>query len=403
MRKITLCITGSIAAYKSIDLAKMLVNEGYEIAIVLSKNALNFIGYATFEAMFANKVYIDSPDTLFDRNGNILHIEIAAHSDLILIAPASANIISKLAHGMADCLISQICLASKGKIAIAPAMNVNMWHNSSTESNIKILESRHVDVIGPNHGLQACGAEGLGRMSEPDQIMMRVKKILSKPIFSNKRIMITAGPTIEDIDPIRFISNNSSGKMGNAIADIAWQLGGEVILITGKTAMPKHFAIKRIEVRSQADMLAAVLSSIEHCDIDIFISCAAVADYKPTKIMPHKIKKTSDNIILELEKTEDIVAQVKRLHPNIFCVGFAAETQDILNNGIHKLKAKNLDMIAINDVLANDVFDNNENELVVIDRNHNKYHLSKCTKHQIAEQLLIILHEQVTLLNQKIA
>lgn len=393
MHKITLCITGSIAAYKTIDLAKILVNVGYEVTIILSQNALHFIGHATFEALFPNKVYIDNAENFFDQSKNILHIAIATNSDLILIAPASANIISKIAHGMADCLITQICLASKSKIAIAPAMNVNMWDNIATQENIKILQNRNINIIGPNYGLQACGAQGFGRMSEPEQITKYVKKILSEQILLNKRILITAGPTIEDIDPIRFISNNSSGKMGNAIADVAWELGAEVILVTGKTSIPNHFGIKCIDVRSQQDMLDAVLSIMAENDIDIFISCAAVVDYKSKQIMPHKIKKTSEKMILELERTEDILATVKQLHPKVFCVGFAAETQDAINYAIKKMQTKNLDMIAVNDVLAHDVFHSNENELTVINKEHRQYLLPKNSKHKIAEQFLMLIHQ----------
>jgi phosphopantothenoylcysteine decarboxylase/phosphopantothenate--cysteine ligase len=328
----------------------------------------------------------------------MLHITLAKSANLILIAPASANIIAKLSHASADCLLSTLCLATEAQIIVCPAMNKIMWDNTLVQKNIAVLKKTGMHIVGPVHGEQACGDIGFGRMIDPTEIIKYCQNLTLPKIsqvLQGKKIIITAGPTREKIDPVRFLSNHSSGKMGYAIAQVAYFMGAEVVLITGPTALAKPSYIKIIQVESCEEMLAAVKSVANQADI--FIGCAAVADYKPKNTSDQKIKKQHNKLTLELLKNTDIISNIKNSYPKLFCVGFAAETDHIRENGLIKLKQKNLDMIAINDVSQGQVFDQDTNELHVFIKNQEYHHIRRDCKNIIAEYLLKIIAQNFTI------
>ncbi len=385
MTKIIIGITGSIAAYKSIDLAKLLIYEGFEIEIILSRSAADFVSPLTLRSLFPGKVHLWNED--LDKNDKMLHIALAKAADLVLISPASANIIAKLAGGQADCLLSTICLATKAPILLAPAMNKTMWENEFVQANVNKLKH----IIGPAKGLQACGDDGFGRMVEPVDIVEYIKAFNTEKILQGKKIVITAGPTIEAIDPVRFISNYSSGKMGYALARIAQNMGAEVTLISGPTYLATPSMVKIVDVISANDMLQASLNYAKNSDI--FIGVAAVADYTPNVYTQEKIKKTSGDFLLKLKYNLDIIRLIKKELPEVFVVGFAAETNNFNEYGLKKLHDKNLDMIAINDVSDKKTFGHDYNELHVITKDKKYYFIERATKNKIAHQLLQIIYQ----------
>jgi phosphopantothenoylcysteine decarboxylase / phosphopantothenate---cysteine ligase len=384
---IILGISGSIAAYKSIELAKLLLENGYEFKIVLTKAAADFVSPLTLKSLFPDKIYLH--DELLDEKDEMLHISLAKEANMILIAPASANTISKLIYAQADCLLSTICLATEAPIIVAPAMNKVMWENKFVQDNIDKLNY----IIGPAVGKQACGDEGFGRMLEPAEIIEHIKYFNIDKSLKNKKILVTAGPTLERIDPVRFLSNDSSGKMGYAIAKMASLMGAEVTLISGPTNLTAHTGIKLIQIESADEMLKETLEQAKHADI--FISNAAVADYKPLINHEEKIKKTSNNMTLELTHNPDILSQVKTSFPNIFAVGFAAETNNIKEYGLNKLKQKKLDMIAINDVSNGKTFGQDQNELHVICKDKKDYFIERANKEVVAEKLLELISKSI--------
>lgn len=383
MTKIIIGITGSIAAYKAIDLAKLLIDEGFEIEIILSKSAADFISPLTLRSLFPGKIHLW--DEALGKRDEMLHITLAKAADLVLIAPASANMISKLANAQASCLLSTICLATKAPILLAPAMNKVMWENELVQANVQKFKY----IIGPARGMQACGDDGFGRMVEPVDIVEYIKAFNIKKILHGKKIVITAGPTIEPIDPVRFISNYSSGKMGYALAKAAQNMGAEVTLISGPTSLTPPNMVRRVNVLSAEDMLQA---SLDHAkNSDIFIGVAAVADYTPKVYAKEKIKKTSGDLSLELKYNPDIITIIKEKFPEVFVVGFAAETENFNEYGLKKLNDKNLDMIAINDVSYGKAFGHDSNELHVITKDKKYYFIERATKNKIAHQLLGLL------------
>lgn len=308
---IILGITGSIAAYKSIELAKLLIENGFDVRIVLTAQAENFVSLLTLRSLFPKKIYVYKEQ--LSSEDEMLHITLAKQARIILIAPASANIIAKLAHGYADCLLTNLILASNAKVYVAPAMNKVMWENPLVQRNIHML--RHMQILGPVTGTQACGDDGAGRMLEPIDIVEYIKNSDLPQILKGKKILITAGPTIERIDPVRYISNFSSGKMGYAIAKIAVLIGAEVTLASGLTALKAFPGVKIISVEAADEMLKA--SMIHAGNKDIFIANAAVSDYKPKKYFSQKLKKDDLQSNLLLEKNEDIVSFIKQniVHP----------------------------------------------------------------------------------------
>jgi phosphopantothenoylcysteine decarboxylase/phosphopantothenate--cysteine ligase len=328
-------------------------------------------------------------DDILGKNDEMLHISLAKAATMILIAPASANMIAKIANGYADCLLSSVCLATSAPILVAPAMNKIMWENEFVQSNISKLKH----IIGPASGKQACGDNGFGRMLEPIEIFQSIKYFGIEESLKNKKILITTGPTVEAIDPVRFISNNSSGKMGYAIAKMATLMGADVTVISGPTALGAPTGAKLVQVKSADQMLEACLKEVNHNHI--FISAAAVADYKPTQQSSHKIKKDNLDLSLELSLNPDIVTQVKLKNPGIFTLALAAETQNIKEYGYKKLLKKNIELIAINDVSNGQVFDSHQNELHIICKNGKEYFIEKDCKEIVAKKLLQIIANNI--------
>jgi phosphopantothenoylcysteine decarboxylase/phosphopantothenate--cysteine ligase len=344
-RRILLGITGGIAAYKSAELTRLLVKVGADVRVVMTQAATEFITPLTLQALSGNRVHTTLLDA--EAEAGMGHIELARWPDLIVIAPTSANFIAKLADGRADDILSTLVLATKAPIAIAPAMNQAMWSNTATQTNLQILAQRGMHIFGPAAGEQACGDVGLGRMLEPGEIATLCSELFDPGLLAGLRIVITAGPTQEAIDPVRYISNRSSGKMAYALATEASAAGALVTLISGPVDLATPDRVKRIDVVSAIQMLDASLSAVQQCDI--FIGVAAVADYRPVQIASQKIKKGSDTLSLELIKNPDIISTIAALEQRPFTVGFAAETIDVEQHGAEKLVRKHLDLLFAND------------------------------------------------------
>jgi phosphopantothenoylcysteine decarboxylase/phosphopantothenate--cysteine ligase len=393
-KNIILGITGGIAAYKSADLVRRLREVGANVRVVMTHAATEFVSPMTFQALSGQTVYGD----LFDAQAETAmdHIELARWAELILIAPASANTLAKLSWGQADNLLTTLCLASKAPVAAAPAMNHVMWMTDATQDNISRLQQRGVSILGPGSGDQACGESGAGRMLEPLEIIHQLNNSASNNLLNNLNVMITAGPTFEAIDPVRFIGNRSSGRMGFALAQAALDAGAKVTLIAGPVHLQAAKAIQRVDVESAEQMHHAVMDKIQ--DKHIFIGTAAVADYRPTEIHLQKIKKTDNNISLQLQRNVDILAAVAALNKPPFTLGFAAETNDIEQYARQKLATKKLHMIAANKIGQNtdkgaDIGFNSEyNQLHVYWRGgHMK--LARDRKKHIAEKLIKLIAE----------
>ena len=364
-KHVLLCVTGGIAAYKAAEIIRLLKTSGSNVRVLMTSAAKEFITPLTMQALSGNQVHTDLLDT--DAEAAMGHIELAKWSDIVLIAPCSANSIARLASGKGDDLMTAVCLAAECKIYFAPAMNQAMWSDSRTQNNHKKLLENKFIPIGPNSGEQACGDEGYGRMSEPQEIVNTIASGFSEGLLAGKKILITAGPTREKIDPVRFISNRSSGKMGFSIAEAARDEGGLVSLISGPVSLETPNEIKRINVESADEMLSEVDKVIN--DFDLFISTAAVSDYKPEEYEVQKIKKekNTDNLNLELITNKDILKHVSKDKGDLKVIGFAAETQNIIENAKRKLNEKNLDLIIANDVSDPSIgFDSDENEVYLI-------------------------------------
>ncbi|MBO1519893.1 bifunctional phosphopantothenoylcysteine decarboxylase/phosphopantothenate--cysteine ligase CoaBC [Oceanisphaera pacifica] len=392
-KRILIGISGGIAAYKIAELIRRLKERHAEVRVVMTESAKAFITPLTLQAVSGEPV----SDTLLDpaAEAGMGHIELAKWADLILIAPASANTIAKLSAGLADDLLTTLCLATPAPLAVAPAMNQQMYRHLATQHNLATLLQRDTLVWGPALGAQACGDVGPGRMLEPMELLALVEQHFTAPsqLLAGVKLMLTAGPTREALDPVRFISNHSSGKMGYALAAAAQQMGAEVTLVSGPVALATPNGVTRINVESATQMHAAVMQDIKHQQI--FIACAAVADYSPKQIAEHKIKKTSqDALVIELTKNPDIVADVAAGTNKPFTVGFAAETQGVAHYAQDKLKRKKLDMIAANNVAAqNQGFNSDHNALSVFWPNgHTELPLAEKTT--LATHLLTLIAEQ---------
>lgn len=344
-------VSGGIAAYKSADLVRRLKDQGAQVKVVMTAGAQTFVTPLTFQALSGEPVHTDLLDA--DAEAAMGHIELARWADLLLIAPASADLLARMATGMANDLLSTVVLATSAPVAVAPAMNQQMWAHAATQDNIAQLAGRGVQVWGPAAGSQACGEVGLGRMLEPMELLERVMAQFAEKILAGKRVVITAGPTREAIDPVRYLSNHSSGKMGFALAEAAAQAGADVVLVSGPVSLPTPVGCLRVDVDSAEEMKAAVMSAV--ADSDVFIACAAVADYRAEKIADQKIKKKTDTLTLNLIKNPDILAEVSALSKRPYCVGFAAETEQVLTHAEDKLTRKKLDMIFANDVSRSDI------------------------------------------------
>ncbi len=347
-KRVLLGVTGGIAAYKACELTRQLIALGAEVQVVMTQSAQQFVTPLSFQALSGRPVRTD----LFDSAAEAAmgHIELARWADLVVVAPASADFMSRLAHGMAPDLLSTLCLATAAPLLLAPAMNRLMWANAATVFNCTQLVDRGIRLVGPAEGEQACGETGVGRMAEPPQIVQSILSLLglTPGPLAGRRVLINAGPTYEDIDPARFIGNRSSGRMGFAIAAEAQRLGAETVLIAGPVSLPTPQGVRRVDVRSASQMRDAVLREV--VGQDIFIAAAAVADYRPAAPQSIKIKRSAASMQLDLMPNPDIVAEVAALPTRPFVVGFAAETNDLLANAQGKLQRKRLDMICANQV-----------------------------------------------------
>jgi phosphopantothenoylcysteine decarboxylase / phosphopantothenate---cysteine ligase len=388
-KRILLGVTGGIAAYKSADLVRRLREHGAVVRVVMTASACKFVAPLTFQAVSGQPVRSDLWDSAAE--AAMGHIELARWAELVLIAPASAGFLAHLAAGHADELLSTLCLATEAPIAVAPSMNRVMWANLATQANVELLKQRGVRVLGPAEGDQACGEVGPGRMLEPMDIVDRASMLVHPggPL-KGRRVLITAGPTRERIDPVRFISNRSSGKMGFAVAQAAREAGAEVVLVSGPVTLATPPGVHRINVESADEMLEAVMG--EAARVDIFISTAAVADYRPTQASEQKIKKTAERMELEMQRTTDILGAVAARPERPFVVGFAAETEAVEQNARGKLLRKNLDMIAANEVGDRKVFDCEDNHLVVLWRNGRR-DLGRASKSTLARELVSLIAE----------
>ena len=396
-KRVLLGVTGSIAAYKAAEIIRRLRDAGAEVRVVMTDGAKAFVTPLTFQALSGLPVH----ENLLDKEAEAAmgHIELARWADVILIAPASANSIAGLARGRADELLNAVCLAADVPLAIAPAMNKNMWADQATQENVKLLAQRGVLFIGPDSGEQACGDVGEGRMIDSEAIIARLAELFTIGSLSGQTVLITAGPTREALDPVRYLSNHSSGKMGYAIAEAAVEAGAKVILVSGPVSLETPDRVTRINVESAADMEAAVKEHI--AETDIFVASAAVADYRPVTVQQDKIKKKDDRLTIELEKNTDILSMVKTDYAKTFCVGFAAETQDLEHYARAKLQQKNIEMIAANLVgsaaaKTAGTFNSDTNELNVFWQGGDlKLELGSKTK--LARQLIALIAQRYSL------
>jgi phosphopantothenoylcysteine decarboxylase/phosphopantothenate--cysteine ligase len=388
-KRILLGVTGGIAAYKSAELVRRLRERGIEVQVVMTQGARHFVTPQTFQALSGRPVRSDLWDEAAE--AAMGHIELARWAGRVLVAPATADFIARLAHGLADDLLTTLCLATDAPIVIAPAMNRLMWANPATQANIALLKSRGIAILGPAEGDQACGETGPGRMLEPGEIAEAIGGTATDGSLSGRKVVVTAGPTRERIDPVRFITNRSSGKMGFAVAAAAHEAGADVVLVSGPVNVPTPRGVRRVDVESAEQMLEAVERELP--DTDIFIAAAAVSDYRPVQVAQQKIKKTSDSMMLALSRTTDILGTVATGSPRPFVVGFAAETQDVERNALAKLHGKKLDMIAANQVGDGLAFDCDENALTVY-WPEGQCVLERAAKAELARQLVEVIAER---------
>ena len=389
-RRILLGITAGVAAYKAAELARLLLRQGAQVRVVMTPSAHQFIGAMTLQAITGEAVR----DSIFDAEHEAAmgHIELARWAELILVAPASADFLAKLHAGTADTLLHTLCLASQAPLAVAPAMNEKMWDNPATSSNIQALRRRGVRILGPGVGEQACGDVGPGRMLEPLQLLQAAADIFGTGRFAGRRAVLTAGPTREPLDAVRFVGNRSSGKMGYAIAQALLREGADVTLISGPVALPAPPGVRLVEVETAQQMHAATLQAVQVADL--FVACAAVADYRPAQVAQQKIKKTRDTLSIELVKNPDILRDVAALPQRPFCVGFAAETHDLEQYAEAKRRDKGVEMIAANQVGEREGFEADDNALLVLwEGGHAQLPLQP--KAILAEQLVSLIAERI--------
>ncbi|WKE65802.1 bifunctional phosphopantothenoylcysteine decarboxylase/phosphopantothenate--cysteine ligase CoaBC [Gallaecimonas kandeliae] len=391
-KRILLGISGGIAAYKSADLVRRLKERGAEVRVVMTASAKEFITPLTLQALSGNPV----GDSLLDPNAEAAmgHIELAKWADLILVAPASANVLARINAGLADDLLTTLILASAAPLAVAPAMNQQMYRAAATQANLEALARRGVAIWGPNGGEQACGDVGPGRMKEPLELVAEVERHFGPKPLAGRKLVITAGPTREPLDPVRYLSNHSSGKMGFALAQAAAELGADVTLVSGPVSLATPLGVRRLDVESALEMHEAAL--IEAAGCDLFIGCAAVADYRPAQHAEHKIKKDNDKLVVEMVKNPDIISDVAAMaqRPGLV-VGFAAETRDVEHYARDKLARKKLDWIAANAVGRGLAFGQDDNQLTLIGHS-TTLPLPQADKLTLARQMLAHLATQLS-------
>ena len=380
-KRILLGVTGGIAAYKAAELVRLLVKAGADVRVAMTEAATRFIGTTTMQALSGQPVWTDLWDARV--NDAMGHIELSRDRELILVAPASADFMAKLAHGLCDDLLSTLCVARRCPLMVAPAMNVEMWQNAATQRSAETLRADGVQIVGPASGGQACGEMGMGRMTEPADILADVQFFFQPKRLAGRRVVVTAGPTEEPIDPVRVITNTSSGKMGYAVARAAREAGAEVTLISGPVSLPTPAGVARVDVRTTQEMFEAVKKDAKHADV--FISVAAVADYRVRKPSAQKIKKANGHLSLELEENPDILAWVAALPKPPFCVGFAAESENLARNAKAKLAAKKLPLIAAN--FAQDALGKDENAIRLYEA-RGEHPLGRGPKLELARKLI---------------
>jgi phosphopantothenoylcysteine decarboxylase/phosphopantothenate--cysteine ligase len=391
--RITLGVTGGVAAYKAAELVRRLQQDDFSVQVVMTRGAREFVTPLTFAALSGQKVITDlfagseaSGDANLD--SAIEHIAVAQRTDLLLVAPATADILAKFAQGVADDFLTTLYLASTAPVVVAPAMNVNMWNHAATQANLDVLRSRGVHVVNPDEGYLACGMTGAGRLAGQEQIVAAVRDALRfKRNLEGQTVLITAGPTCEDIDPVRYLTNRSSGKMGYAVAEAAARRGAKTILISGPTSLEAPNGVQRVSVRTADEMLRAVNENFERATIAIF--AAAVADYRPAKSFDQKIKREKESLTITLEPNQDILATVAKNKGNRLVVGFAAETERVAENARKKLTAKNADIIVANDVTAEGAgFDVDTNVVTMFSRDGRDVALPRMSKTEVAQRIL---------------
>src|SRR5712692_38159 len=389
--RITLGVTGGVAAYKAAELVRRLQQDGFSVQVVMTRGAREFITPLTFAALSGQKVITD----LFAESGGeanlesaIEHIAVAQRTDLLLVAPATADILAKFARGIADDFLTTLYLATTAPLVVAPAMNVNMWQHAATQENIEILRARGVKIVDPDEGYLACGMTGAGRLAGQQSIVAAVREVLkAQKDLQGETILVTAGPTCEDLDPVRYLTNRSSGKMGYAVAEAAARRGARVFLVSGPTSLEAPASVERISVRSAEEMRRAVTERFAESTIAIF--AAAVADYRPAEKHIEKIKRNKEPLTIHLEPTTDILAEVARNKGGRIVVGFAAETTSVAENARKKLAAKNADLIVANDVTAEGAgFDLDTNVVTLFSRDGRDLALPKLTKSEVAQRVL---------------
>jgi phosphopantothenoylcysteine decarboxylase/phosphopantothenate--cysteine ligase len=389
--RITLGVTGGVAAYKAAELVRRLQQDGFSVEVVMTRAACEFIRPLTFAALTGKKVITG----LFAETGGeanldsaIEHIAVAQRTDLLLVAPATADIIAKFSRGISDDFLSTLYLATTAPMIVAPAMNVNMWNHPATQENLERLRGRGVHIVNPDEGYLACGMTGAGRLAGQEAIVSTVREVLQlRRDLEGQTVLLTAGPTQEDLDPVRFLTNRSSGRMGYAIAEAAAQRGAKVILISGPTALETPAGVTRVDVRTAAEMLKAVEENLTEATTTIF--AAAVADYRPAEAAAQKLKKTGAEFTLRLEPNPDILATIARKKGNRLIVGFAAETDKVAENARKKLQEKNADLIVANDVTAEGAgFDVDTNVVTLFSCDGRDLPLPKMTKREVAHRIL---------------
>ena len=380
--RLLLGLSGGIAAYKAAELCRLFVKAGADVRVVMTAGAQAFITPMTLQALSGERVHTELLDA--EAEAAMGHIELARWADLIVIAPASASFLARLAAGEASDLLSTVCLARRGPLAVAPAMNQAMWHNPATQANLQTLRDRGVSIWGPDSGSQDCGDVGLGRMSEPSTLLALAESSFQTGALAGLKLTLTAGPTREALDPVRYLSNHSSGKMGYALAAAAVDAGAEVTLISGPTALPVPERLRFVAVESAQQMLQACQAHPG----DIFVGVAAVADYRPVAAQTQKIKKSQDTLTLSLVRNPDILAEMALTSPKPFCVGFAAETQHVAQYARDKLERKHLDLIFANDASA--TFGSDDATVLAIWGNGETL-LERASKTQLARQMIALI------------
>lgn len=384
-KTVVLGLTGGIACYKAAELTRALQRAGAVVRVMMSRGAQQFVTPLTLQTLSGHPVATDTFD--LTQESEIGHIRLADSADVIVIAPATANIIGKIAAGIGDDLIATVLLATRAPVVLAPAMNVHMYENRIVQANLDRLRQLGVRIVEPDEGFLACGYEGTGRLPDADVLLAEVERAVCPQDLAGERVLITAGPNREALDPVRFISNRSTGKMGFALAEAAWRRGAEVRLVAGPTALPTPHGVRRRDVTTAEEMRQAVLAEAETATI--ILMAAAVADYRPARIAQQKLKKGSGPMVLELERTSDILAELAARKTTQFIVGFAAETEQIAANAERKLVAKNLDLVVANDVGARDTgFAVETNAVIVIDRDRHHESIPLSSKAEIADGVL---------------